>query len=69
MTGVGCKVQCSCGGYVFRLREDDVLYVLTENETIIFLGICGGCGETVRVERDIRSLFLMCPNKKDTKVN
>lgn len=41
--------------------EDQVYYILTPRHTIIFRGICGGCGESVRVERGIMELIMICP--------
>ncbi len=66
---IGCAIQCKCGGRVFQLLEDQAFYILTPRYTIIFRGICDSCGETVRVERDIRSLLLLCPDGPDLTVN
>ena len=63
-----CQVRCSCGGFVETLQEG-VYYILTEDYKIIFRGICNQCGSGVRVERDILSLMVMCPNKAGQKGN
>ena len=38
-----------------------MFYVLTDERTIIFLGVCETCGEGVRVEKPITDLLLHCP--------
>lgn len=68
MEMVGCRVQCKCGGHV-ELLDEGVYYILTENHTIIFRGVCNTCGDGVRVERDILSLMLSCPNKEGERGN
>lgn len=67
MKMLGCSLRCECGGVVESLSEQ-VLYILTENHTVIFRGVCSECCEITQVERDIMSLLLMCPNE-DKKGN
>lgn len=71
MSALGCKIMCkSCGvGHVVRLPDDGIYYVLTDDNTIIWRGICGHCEEGVSVERSIVELLMMCPTKTDTKAN
>ena len=68
MNAVSCILLCQCGGHVSYLHED-IYYVLTEKRTIIFRGVCSLCGELVKVERDILSLILTCPNKDGERGN
>lgn len=69
MSAIGCRIMCQCGGNVDRLPDDGIYYVLTEDNTIIWRGICGTCGEAVRVERDIVELIMMCPTKENKRAN
>lgn len=62
-----CAVQCKCGGLVFQLCEDRAFYWLTKKLTIIFRGVCDSCGSTVQVERDIKSLLLLCPHEGERR--
>ena len=64
---IGCTIRCKCGGTVFQLCEDQAFYWLTEQLTIIFRGICDSCGETIQVERDIKSLLLICPHDGEVR--
>jgi hypothetical protein len=59
---VSCKLFCQCGGHIQHLPDDGVYYVLTEEHTIIFRGMCNQCGGGVRVERPILSLMVRCPS-------
>lgn len=60
---IACIVKCSCGGKVEYLN-DGVFYILTERNTVIFQGTCSSCLELVKVEREIATLFLMCPTEE-----
>lgn len=62
-----CGIRCKCGGLVFQLCEDQVFYWLTKKLTIIFRGICDTCGETIQVERCIRSMLLLCPHDEEMR--
>ena len=66
MRTVGCQIMCRCGGTVDRLCDDCIIYVITENLTIIFRGVCNQCGENVSVEKDIISLLALAPDDNKT---
>lgn len=62
-----CMLKCTCGGTVESL-VDQIYYILTEDNCIIFRGVCNTCGENAQVKRDILSLIFLCP-KGDKKGN
>lgn len=61
MTDIACRINCKCGGLVIRLDEDGIYYILTDQHTIIFRGICNECGRMVNVEKHILALYLNAP--------
>lgn len=65
MEYTGCQIKCSCGGVVCQVAEDGIWYILTERNTIIFRGICSECEQLVKVEREIATLWMLCPTKAD----
>lgn len=68
MDFVACSLKCECGGTVSEL-VDNVMYILTEDHQIIFRGACPNCGQNTQVTRDILSLVMLCPSKKNQKGN
>lgn len=69
MNAVGCHIACRCGGHATRLPDDEFFYVLTDENTIIFRGICNRCGEGVRVETPLMALIVRCPQNPNQLAN
>lgn len=64
MSVISCIVQCKCGGIMTHTVHDGTWYHLTDNHYIVFHGICSICGKEVKVEKELTTLIMMCPNKK-----
>lgn len=62
---LACTIKCSCGGTVCQTTEDGVWYYTTEDNDIIFRGICSDCENVVSVIRSIASLFFL--NNEEAK--
>ena len=57
-------IQCPCGGTVDRLTDGGAFYFVTEDQKIIFRGLCGNCGDQVELKKDILALLLLSQDLK-----
>lgn len=62
MTGI--QIFCKCGGSVSKLCPDKIICVISEDNEIIFRGICDDCGEGVNVHFQL--IELMHPKGKSS---
>lgn len=52
-----CMLKCTCGGTVESL-VDQIYYILTEDNCIIFRGVCNTCGENAQVKKGYSVAYL-----------
>lgn len=68
-----CVIFCSCkkGAFILTSLRNErgmpVLFLLTEDETIRFEGVCSNCGLDMVWEYSVLQLLFACP--KDRPIN
>jgi hypothetical protein len=62
---VPVNLQCQCGGYMVRF-VNTIAFTLTEEEEIVFQGVCNKCGQPFPVHISVAKLWLDCPKQHST---